>query len=245
LILGFDSQIKNIDQSMKDKSIAIDHQIKAIEARLDERLDDSLDDSLDNILYENYSEIFVDRLDESLDTSLDTNLDDSLDNTTINGKKHGSAPTHSLREPAKQWLTLKEILSQRWKNWPKSIEGLQKKAIREEWPSRIKKEYQIPYESLDKNLDTNLDTNLDESLDTSLDTNLDDSLDNTTINGKKHGSAPTHSLREPAKQWLTLKEILSQRRKNWPKSIEGLRKKAIREGWPSREIENRKEYQIP
>jgi hypothetical protein len=24
-----------------------------------------------------------------------------------------------------------------------------------------------------------------------------------------------------------------------------LRKKAIREGWPSREIENRKEYQIP
>ncbi len=30
-ILDFDSQIKNIDQSMKDKSIAIDHQIKAIE----------------------------------------------------------------------------------------------------------------------------------------------------------------------------------------------------------------------
>ena len=143
LILGFDSQIKNIDQSMKDKSIAIDHQIKAIEARLDERLDDSLDDSLDNILYENYSEIFVDRLDDSLDT----NLDDSLDNTTINGKKHGSAPTHSLREPAKQWLTLKEILSQRRKNWPKSIEGLRKKAIREGWPSREienRKEYQIP-----------------------------------------------------------------------------------------------------
>jgi DNA anti-recombination protein RmuC len=159
LILGFDSQIKNIDQSMKDKSIAIDHQIKAIEARLDERLDDSLDDSLDNILYENYSEIFVDRLDESLDT--------------------------------------------------------------------------------------NLDESLDESLDTNLDEGLDESLDNTTINGKN--SAATRSLREiePAKQWLTLKEILSQRRKNWPKSIEGLRKKAIREGWPSREIENRKEYQIP
>ena len=179
LILGFDSQIKNIDQSMKDKSIAIDHQIKAIEARLDERLDDSLDDSLDNILYENYSEIFVDRLDESLDTNLDESLDESLDT------------------------------------------------------------------NLDDSLDTNLDDSLDTNLDDSLDTNLDDSLDNTTINGKKHGSAPTHSLREPAKQWLTLKEILSQRRKNWPKSIEGLRKKAIREGWPSREIENRKEYQIP
>jgi hypothetical protein len=135
LILGFDSQIKNIDQSMKDKSIAIDHQIKAIEARLDERLDDSLDTNLD------------DSLDTNLDDSLDTNLDDSLDNTTINGKKHGSAPTHSRSEPAKQWLTLKEILSQRRKNWPKSIEGLRKKAIREGWPSREienRKEYQIP-----------------------------------------------------------------------------------------------------
>jgi hypothetical protein len=174
-ILAFDDRIKDIDQEMKDrsiaiehqiekiknrldnwtlatstdikdvkdKSIAIDHQIKAIEARLDERLDDSLDDSLDNILYENYSEIFVDRLDESLDT----NLDESLDNTTINGKN--SAATRSLREiePAKQWLTLKEILSQRRKNWPKSIEGLRKKAIREGWPSREienRKEYQIP-----------------------------------------------------------------------------------------------------
>ncbi|MFM8306464.1 MAG: hypothetical protein ACKN87_05210, partial [Microcystis aeruginosa] len=46
-------------------------------------------------------------------------------------------------------------------------------------------------------------------------------------------------------KWLTLQEILEQRRKDWPKSIEGLRKKAIREGWPRRDRENRKEYQIP
>jgi hypothetical protein len=45
-------------------------------------------------------------------------------------------------------------------------------------------------------------------------------------------------------EWLTLKEILGQRRKDWPKSIEGLRRKAIREGWPRRDRENRKEYQI-
>ena len=150
-ILDFDDRIKDIDQEMKDRSIAIDHQIKAIEARLDEsldkNLDDSLDESLDSSLYEGYSEIFIDRPDDNLDDGLNTNLDTNLDNSLD-------------KEP----VTLEEIL-------------LQKKMIREEW--------------------------------------------------------------------LTLKEILGQRRKDWPKSIEGLRKKAIREGWPRRDRENRKEYQIP
>ena len=150
-ILDFDNRIKDIDREVKDRLIAIDHQIKAIEARLDESLDktldDSLDESLDSSLYESYSEIFIDRLDDNLDDSLNTNLDTNLDNSLD-------------KEP----VTLEEIL-------------LQKKMIREEW--------------------------------------------------------------------LTLKEILGQRRKDWPKSIEGLRKKAIREGWPRRDRENRKEYQIP
>lgn len=150
-ILDFDNRIKDIDREIKDRSIAIDHQIKAIEARLDEsldkNLDDSLDESLDSSLYEGYSEIFIDRPDDNLDDSLNTNLDTNLDNSLD-------------KEP----VTLEEIL-------------LQKKMIREEW--------------------------------------------------------------------LTLKEILGQRRKDWPKSIEGLRKKAIREGWPRRDRENRKEYQIP
>ncbi|MBD2624748.1 hypothetical protein H6G48_25085 [Microcystis flos-aquae FACHB-1344] len=156
-ILDFDNRIKDIDREIKDRSIAIDHQIKAIEARLDEsldtNLDDGLDDSLDSSLYESYSEIFNDRPDEDLDDSLDNELDDKLDNT--------------------------------------------------------------------------------------LDDNLDKSLDDATID-KKHGQSI-----EPDGQWLTLKEILGQRRKDWPKSIEGLRKKAIREGWPRRDRENRKEYQIP
>jgi hypothetical protein len=158
-ILGFHSQIKDIDREMKDRSIAIEHQIEKIKIRLNESLDTSLDDSLDDNpdsnLYESYSEIFIDKPDENLDTKLDTNLDTKLDTNLDTNLDNGLD-----KEP----VTLEEIL-------------LQKKMIREEW--------------------------------------------------------------------LTLKEILSQRRKTWPKSIEGLRKKAIREGWPSREIENRKEYQIP
>lgn len=157
-ILDFDNRIKDIDREIKDRSIAIDHQIKAIEARLDEsldtNLDDGLDDSLDSSLYESYSEIFNDRPDEDLDDSLDNELDDKLDNTlddkldntlddaTID-KKHGQ----SIEPAIEQWLTLKEILGQRRKDWPKSIEGLRKKAIREGWPRRDRenrKEYQIP-----------------------------------------------------------------------------------------------------
>ncbi|WP_172968195.1 hypothetical protein, partial [Microcystis aeruginosa] len=68
-ILDFDNRINDIDREMKDRSIAIDHQIKAIEVRLDEsldkNLDNSLDDSLDSSLYESYSEIFIDRPDET------------------------------------------------------------------------------------------------------------------------------------------------------------------------------------
>lgn len=156
-ILDFDNRIKDIDREVKDRSITLDHQIKAIEARLDEsldkNLDDSLDESLDSSLYESYSEIFIDRLDENSDDSLDNELDDtlddslddspdkSLDDATID-KKHGQSI-----EPDDQWLTLQEILSQRRKDWPKSKEGLRKKAIREGWPQRIRenrKEYQIP-----------------------------------------------------------------------------------------------------
>jgi hypothetical protein len=139
-ILDFNSQIKDIDQSMKDKLIAIDHQIKAIEARLDENLDtnlDAMDDSLDSSLYESYSEIFIDKPDKNLDDSLDNELDDAAIN-----KKHGKSI-----EPDDKWLTLQEILGQRRKDWPKSIEGLRKKAIREGWPRRDRenrKEYQIP-----------------------------------------------------------------------------------------------------
>jgi len=161
-ILAFDDRIKDTDREMKDRSIAIDHQIKAIEARLDEsldtNLDEGLDDSLDSSLYESYSEIFNDRPDEDLDDSLDNKLDDKLDNT--------------------------------------------------------------------------------------LDDNLDKSLDDATID-KKHGQSIEPATEPAIKQWLTLKEILGQRRKDWPKSIEGLRRKAIREGWPRRNRENRKEYQIP
>ncbi|KXS88847.1 hypothetical protein OA58_24650 [Microcystis aeruginosa NIES-88] len=153
-ILAFDDRIKDIDREMKDRSIAIDHQIKAIEARLDESLDktldNSLDENLDSSLYESYSEIFIDSPDENLDDSLDTKLDDtlddsldkSLDDATID-KKHGQ----SIEPAIEQWLTLKEILGQRRKDWPKSIEGLRKKAIREGWPRRDRenrKEYQIP-----------------------------------------------------------------------------------------------------
>ena len=160
-ILDFDNRIKDIDREMKDRSTAIDHQIKAIEVRLDEsldkNLDNSLDDSLDSSLYESYSEIFIDRLDENLDDSLDNELydrlydtlddspDKSLDDATID-KKHGQSIEPAI-EPDGQWLTLKEILSQQRKDWPKSIEGLRKKAIREEWPQRNRenrKEYQIP-----------------------------------------------------------------------------------------------------
>ena len=160
-ILDFDNRIKDIDREIKDRSIAIDHQIKAIEARLDEsldtNLDDGLDDSLDSSLYESYSEIFNDRPDEDLDDSLDNELDDKLDNTlddkldntlddaTID-KKHGQSIEPAI-EPDGKWLTLKEILGQRRKDWPKSIEGLRRKAIREGWPRRDRenrKEYQIP-----------------------------------------------------------------------------------------------------
>lgn len=156
-ILDFDNRIKDIDREMKDRAIAVDHQIKAIEARLDESLDktldNSLDDSLDSSLYESYSEIFIDKpdenLDDSLDTKLNTNLDDSLDynpdkslDDAAMNEKHGQSI-----EPDGKWLTLKEILSQRRKDWPKSTEGLRKKAIREGWPRRDRenrKEYQIP-----------------------------------------------------------------------------------------------------
>ncbi|WP_216643837.1 hypothetical protein, partial [Microcystis aeruginosa] len=132
-------------------------QIKAIEVRLDEsldkNLDNSLDDSLDSSLYESYSEIFIDRPDENLDDSLDNELDDELDDTSDDSpdkslddatidKKQGQSI-----EPDGQWLTLQEILGQQRKDWPKSKEGLRKKAIREEWPQRNRenrKEYQIP-----------------------------------------------------------------------------------------------------
>ena len=138
-ILDFDNRIKDIDREVKDRSIAIENRIAAIEARLDDsldkNLDDSLDESLDSSLYEGYSEIFIDKPDESLDNSLDNKLDDA----TIDKKQ-------SI-EPDDKWLTLQEILGQRRKNWPKSAEGLRKKAIREGWPQRIRenrKEYQIP-----------------------------------------------------------------------------------------------------
>ena len=134
-ILDFDDRIKDTDREMKDRSIAIEHRIAAIEARLDDSLDNTLDESLDNNLYEGYSEIFIDKPDESLDDSLDNKLDDA----TIDKKQ-------SIK-PDDKWLTLQEILGQRRKNWPKSAEGLRKKAIREGWPQRIRenrKEYQIP-----------------------------------------------------------------------------------------------------
>ena len=136
---AFDNQLKDIGQEIKDKSITLDHQIKAIEARLDESLDkvldESLDESSDNTLYESYNEIFIDKPDESLDTSLDDGPV-TLEEILLQKK--------AIRE---EWQTLKEILGQRRKDWPKSIEGLRKKAIREGWPRRDRenrKEYQIP-----------------------------------------------------------------------------------------------------
>ncbi|MFM7880887.1 MAG: hypothetical protein ACKO8H_03165 [Microcystis panniformis] len=162
-LLDFDNRINDIDQEMKDRSIAIDDQIKAIEARLDESLDKNLDDSLDSSLYESYSEIFNDRPDDSLDDSLyakldtkvDTNLDDSLYTKLDKSLDDTNQPIEPAIEPDGQpldlaqgkWLNLQEILDQRRKDWPKSKEGLRKKAIREEWPRRDRenrKEYQIP-----------------------------------------------------------------------------------------------------
>ncbi len=149
-ILAFDDRIKDIDQEMKDRSIAIEHQIEKIKIRLNESLDTSLDDSLDDNtdsnLYESYSEIFIDKPDENLvsklDTNLNTNLDNGLDKEPVTLEEI-LLQKKTIRE---EWLTLKEILGQRRKDWPKSIEGLRRKAIREGWPRRDRenrKEYQI------------------------------------------------------------------------------------------------------
>ena len=103
---------------------------------------------------------------------------------------------------------------------------------------------QFLIDQLDADLGDNLDTNLDDELYDTLDDSPDKSLDDATID-KKHGQSIEPAIEPAIKQWLTLKEILGQRRKDWPKSIEGLRRKAIREEWPRRDRENRKEYQIP
>ena len=149
-ILAFDNRIKDIDQEMKDRSIAIEHQIEKIKIRLNESLDTSLDDSLDDNpdsnLYESYSEIFIDKPDENLDTKLDTNLDTNLDNGLDKEPVTLEEILLQKKMIREEWLTLKEILGQRRKDWPKSIEGLRRKAIREGWPRRDRenrKEYQI------------------------------------------------------------------------------------------------------
>ena len=150
-ILAFDDRIKDIDREIKDRSIAIEHRVEKIEARLDDSLDktldDSLDESLDSSLYEGYSEIFIDRPDENLDDILDTKLNDDLDDSPDKSLDDATIDKKQSIEPDDKWLTLQEILGQRRKNWPKSAEGLRKKAIREGWPQRIRenrKEYQIP-----------------------------------------------------------------------------------------------------
>jgi hypothetical protein len=149
-ILAFDNRIKDIDQEMKDRSIAIEHQIEKIKIRLNESLDTSLDDSLDDNpdsnLYESYSEIFIDKPDENLDTKLDTKLDTNLDNGLDKEPVTLEEILLQKKMIREEWLTLKEILGQRRKDWPKSIEGLRRKAIREGWPRRDRenrKEYQI------------------------------------------------------------------------------------------------------
>ena len=143
-LLDFDNRINDIDREMKDRSIAINDQIKAIEARLDESLDKNLDDSLDDSLYESYNEIFKDRPDESLDANLDDSLDKSLDQPIEPAIEPDGQPLDLAQG---KWLNLQEILDQRRKDWPKSKEGLRRKAIREGWPRRDqenRKEYQIP-----------------------------------------------------------------------------------------------------
>ncbi|MFM7875965.1 MAG: hypothetical protein ACKO8M_05455 [Microcystis panniformis] len=178
-ILDFDNRIKNIDQEMKDRSIAIDDQIEKIKNRLDNwtlATNSDIKDIRDkSIEIDHQIKAMEARLDENLDTNLDTNLDDSLDS--------------SLYE------SYSEIFNDR------------------------------PDESSDDNLDTKLDDSLDKEPVT---------LEEILLRKK--------TIRE---EWQTLKEILGQGRKDLPKSIEGLRKKAIREGWPRRDRENRKEYQIP
>jgi hypothetical protein len=186
-VSGFDNQIKNIDQEMKDRSIAIDDQIEKIKNRLDNWTLATSSDIKDlrdkSIAIDHQIKAIEARLDESLDKSLDDSLDDSLDS--------------SLYE------SYSEIFNDR------------------------------PDESLDDSLDTKLDTKLNGS--------LDDSLDKEPVTLEEI-LLQKNATRE---EWLTLQEILDQRRKDWPKSKEGLRKKAIREGWPRRDQENRKEYQIP
>ena len=218
-LLDFDNRINDIDREMKDRSIAIDHQIKAIEARLDENLDTNLDanldDSLDSSLYESYSEIFNDSPDESLDKSLDTKLNTKVD------------------------TNLAVIMDKRY---PLSIITLIASTIKA-IEARL---YENLDTNLDTNLDDSLESyseifndRPDESLDDNLDTKLDDSKEPVTL---EEILLRKKAIRE---EWQTLKEILDQGRKDLPKSIEGLRKKAIREGWPRRDRENRKEYQIP
>jgi len=43
---------------------------------------------------------------------------------------------------------------------------------------------------------------------------------------------PYYALRSHKPGYFTLKEILAMNVPGWPRSIGGLRKKAIREGWP-------------
>jgi hypothetical protein len=221
-LLDFDNRINDIDREMKDRSIAIDDQIEKIKNRLDNwtlATNSDIKDIRDkSIKIDHQIKAIEARLDENLDTNLDANLDDSLDSSLYESYSEifNDSPDESLDESLDTKLNTK-------------VDTNLAVIMDKRYPLSIITLIAATIKAIEARLYENLDTNLDTNLDDSLDTKLDDSLDDAPTQGK----------------WLTLQEILDQRRKGWPKSIEGLRKKAIREGWPRRDRENRKEYQIP
>jgi hypothetical protein len=168
-VLSVDGDIKDINQKIRDKSLQVDHQIASIKSRLEilepllklQREASIADHSplptgepspdepnaIETVTPEVSpsppSPLGTDAI-ETLPTVETVSTDSSIEPVTgaIETVRGDTDPIESVTGEAvtiKPWYTIDELLDCHYPSWPKTKEGLRKKALAEHWPRRTRR----------------------------------------------------------------------------------------------------------
>jgi hypothetical protein len=140
---AFDSRLNDCDQGLSEKIISLEHRLNALAIQLDSQQIDRIDtDSQKDRQRENPDIEPV----ATVETANTVESDSTIEPDTGSiGPVPGDSPQlkNQLSEAVdignKPWYTIDELLDCHYSGWPKTKEGLRKKALTECWPRRTQR----------------------------------------------------------------------------------------------------------
>ena len=144
-VIAFDDRLNDCGRELSEKMISLEHRLNALAMQLDSQQDSQQLDSIDTDSQQLDSIDTDSQQIDDMEPLLKRERESSIATSPLPPIEETS-PLPPLAQPAiesvtdsKPWYTIDDLLDCHYSGWPKTKEGLRKKALTECWPRRTRR----------------------------------------------------------------------------------------------------------